>query len=118
MPMNLSPSHWLDGFELLAANGTATAQSIAIPLESLPGLSAAEANASTGDIRKVARALFAALFAAYLGEAEDDRPTKMELSRYTNVDETTDETTREYRVRFTVAVSEEEVVDEPTPAED
>ena len=118
MAMNLSPSHWLDGFELLAANGTATAQSIAIPLESLPGLSAAEANASTGDIRKVARALLAALFAAYLGEAEADRPAQMNISRSTFVDETTDETTREYRARFNVAVSEEEVVDEPTPAED
>ena len=114
MAMNLAPSHWLTGFELLAANGTATAQSIAIPLSALPGLSAAEANASTGDIRKVARAICAALHKAYIEEATADRPARMEISRNTSVDESTDSTTRIYQARFQVAVAEEEVVDEPS----
>ncbi len=114
MAMNLAPSHWLPGFELLAANGTATAQSIAIPLTALPGLSDTEANATAGDIRKVARAIIAALHAAYLGEAEADRPQQMEVSRYTNIDESTDTTTRTYNARFVVEVGEEEVADEPS----
>lgn len=106
MAMNLAPSHWLDGY-------TADSTGITIPLSALPGLSAAEANASTGDIRKVARAIFAALHAAYLGEAEADRPSQMQLSRYTSVDEENDTTTRTYQARFVVEVGEEEVVDEP-----
>ena len=113
MAMNLAPSHWLEGFELLAANGTATAQGICIPLTALPGLSAAEANASTGDIRKVARALMYALNKAWIDEAEADRQAQMEISRYTNVDESTDVTTRSYTARFNVGVGEEEVIDEP-----
>ena len=117
MAMNLAPGHWLDGFELLAASGTATAQSIAIPLAALPGLSAAEANATTGDIRKVARALVAALYAAYVAEDADDRPSQMTVGRSTSVDEQTDITTRYYDIRFRVQTGEEEVVNEPT-AED
>lgn len=103
--MNLTPSHWLPGY-------TATESAVSIPLSALPGLSAAEADASTGDIRKVARALFAALHAAYLGEEEDARPAKMRLDRATVVDESTDTTTRAYTATFQVAVSEEDVVDE------
>ena len=106
MAMNLAPSHWLAGY-------TADSSGITIPLTALPGLSAAEADETTGDIRKVARALLAALHAAYLGEAEADRPRQMELSRYTNIDESTDTTTRSYQARFVVEVGEEEVVDEP-----
>ena len=107
MAMNLAPSHWLSGY-------SADSSGITIPLTALPGLSAAEAHASTGDIRKVARAICAALHAAYLGEAEDDRPAQMTLRRNTSIDESTGETTRIYESRFNVAVSEEEVVDEPS----
>ena len=38
----------------------------------------------------------------------------MELSRYTNIDESTDTTARSYTARFVVEVGEEEVVDEPS----
>ena len=107
MAMNLAPSHWLENY-------SADSSGIKIPLASLPGLSAAEANASTGDIRKVARAIIAALHAAFLAEAEADRPAQMQLSRYTSVDEENDTTTRTYQARFVVEVGEEEVVDEPS----
>lgn len=106
MAMNLAPSHWLAGY-------TADSSGITIPLTALPGLSAAEADETTGDIRKVARAVVAALHAAYLAEAEADRPSQMQLSRYTSVDEENDTTTRTYQARFVVEVGEEEVVDEP-----
>lgn len=106
MAMNLAPGHWLDGY-------SADSNEITIPLAALPGLSSAEADASTGDIRKVARAIIAALHAAYIDEAEADRPTQMQLSRYTNVDENNNTTTRTYQARFNVAVAAEEVVDEP-----
>jgi hypothetical protein len=106
MAMNLAPSHWLAGY-------TADSSGITIPLTALPGLSAAEADETTGDIRKVARALFAALHAAYIGEAAEDRPARMRIERYTSVDDSSDTTTRNYQATFNVAVGEEEVVDEP-----
>ena len=107
MAMNLAPSHWLPGY-------TADSSGITIPLTALPGLSADEAGGSNADIRKVVRALFAALHKAYIEEAAADRPARMEISRNTSVDESTDSTTRIYQARFQVAVSEEEVVDEPS----
>ena len=109
MAQNLAPSHWLSGYAL-----TDTNTKISIPLSSLPGLDATEANASTGDIRKVARALMAALYAAWLSEDAADRPTRMTLSRSTSVDDLTETTVRNYNATFRVATTGEEVVDEPS----
>lgn len=106
MAQNLSPSHWLPGY-------SADSSAVTVPLAALPGLSAAEAHATTGDIRKVARAVLAALWAAWLGEETADRPQRMQLSRGTSVDDLTETTTRTYTATFRVATTGEEVVDEP-----
>lgn len=110
MAMNLSPGHWLPGY---SADNTG----ITIPLAALPGLSAAEANATGGDVRKVARALMAALHAAWSAEAAEDRPARMTLARSTYVDDDADTTTRTYTARFEVQVGEEEVAEEPATEE-
>lgn len=112
MAMNLAPSHWLEGFELLAANGSATKQSIAIPLDALDGLSADEANASTGDIRKVLRALLTAVNSAWEGEAAADRPAKWTQQRSSSIDGRTSVVTRVFTHTFRTAASGEEVVAE------
>lgn len=117
MAQNLSPSHWLPNFQLVAASGTCTKQSIAIPLESLPGLSDSEANASTGDIRKVLRAIMAAAYAAWLAEDAADRPSMMTLSRSTSVDDSRGTTVRNYVSTFRVETTGEEVVAEPQAEE-
>ena len=109
MAQNLTPTHWLPGY-------TATSSSITIPLSALPGLSSDEADASTGDARKVFRALMAALYAAWLAEDEADLPTRMQVSRSTSVDDLTETTTRTYLLAFRVASEGEEVVDEPSEA--
>ena len=109
MAQNLAPSHWLSGYEL-----TDTNTKISIPIASLPGLDATKANGSTGDIRKVLRALMAALHAAWLAEASADRPKQMTLGRSTSVNESTGETMRTYQAQFRVATTGEEVVDEPS----
>ena len=109
MAQNLAPSHWLSGYAL-----TDTNTKISIPLSSLPGLDSSEADASTGDIRKVARALMAALYAAWLAEEAADRPQRMRLSRNSTVDDETGNTTRDYTASFLVATTGEEVVDEPS----
>ena len=109
MAQNLAPPHWLSGYEL-----TDTNTKISIPIASLSGLDASEANGSTGDIRKVLRALHAALYAAWLEEAAADRPQKMLLARSTTVNDATGETTRTYQAQFSVATTGEEGVDEPS----
>ena len=109
MAQNLAPSHWIPSYEL-----TDTNTKISIPLSSLPGLDATEANASTGDIRKVARALMAALYEAWLGEDAADRPQRMRISRNSTVDDETGNTTRDYTASFLVATTGEEVVAEPS----
>ena len=110
MAQNLSPSHWLPSY-------SADSSAITIPLASLPGLSAAEAHATTGDIRKVARALMAALYGAWMGEETDDRPSRMRLSRSTSVDDLSDTTTRTYVSEFEVETEGEDVADEPAAQE-
>ena len=109
MAQNLAPSHWLSGYEL-----TDTNTKISIPIASLPGLDASEANADTGDIRKVLRALMATLHAAWLAEASADRPQRMVIARQSSVHDSTGETVRTYQAQFRVATTGEEVVDEPS----
>ena len=109
MAQNLAPSHWLSGYEL-----TDTNTKISIPIASLSGLDASEANGSTGDIRKVLRALMATLHAAWLAEAAADRPQQMTVSRSSSVNDSTGETVRTYQAQFRVATTGEEVVDEPS----
>jgi len=71
------PADLFPGYELVAANGTVTAQSIVIPLSALPGLSAAEADEATGDGREVARQLDLAIDTAIAALATEDKPTYM-----------------------------------------
>lgn len=71
------PTALFPGFEYVTAAGTVTADSIVIPLASLPGLTAAEADPTTGDGREVARQLDLAIHEAYAGLDVELRPTAM-----------------------------------------
>ena len=105
MAQNLAPSHWIDGY-------TANTTSITIPIASLDGLDAAEADASTGDIRKVLRALLTTVNAAWQGEDPADRPAKWTQSRSSSIDGTTSIVTRTFTHVFRTAAAGEEVVPE------
>jgi hypothetical protein len=74
---DIAPTVLFPGFELVSANGTVTADSIVIPLADLPGLTAAEANPTTGDGREIARQLDIAIHEAYAGLSSEARPTAM-----------------------------------------
>ena len=58
-------------------NGTV----LSIPLAAFPELTADEADASTGDIRKIIYALLAQFNAVFAATPEEDRPGKMTISR-------------------------------------
>jgi hypothetical protein len=95
------PTDLFAGLELLAAAGPATAESIAIPLASLSGLTAAEADPLTGDARELMLAL---ITAAYLEHSTLPTPsTKMSIERS---EVATGESTRrlDYSISFFVEV--------------
>jgi len=105
MAVNTAPSAWIDD---IAVDGT----NLVIPLASLEGLSADEAHGTTGDIRKIARAVLHTLVTAYLALDAEDRPTKMVLTRTTTTDDGTGAFQRTYSAQFDLEASGEEVVDE------
>jgi hypothetical protein len=79
------PSDLFTGYELLEPAGPATAKSIAIPLASLTGLTAAEADEVTGDGREIIRILLSTAKAKIDALPAEDRPTKMTMSSGTAI---------------------------------
>jgi hypothetical protein len=61
----LRPTEIFEGYQSLANGAAAPAAGIFIPLTSLPGLTEAEANASTGDGRKLAFELALKMLASH-----------------------------------------------------
>lgn len=88
---NVVPTQLIPGIDLLAASAPAPSQGLFIPLASLPGLTAIEADETTGDARKVVYELSRALFANYTALALASRPGKLTIVRGTptGVDSTT-----------------------------
>lgn len=103
---DLLPASWISGW---SEDGT----DITIPLASIAGLTAAEADASTGDIRKVAFSLIDKLYKEYLAMATADRPTKMTIAKSASTNTETGVVTNAYTFRFYTEVTAEDVVDEP-----
>lgn len=91
MAFDDAPSAWIASW---SEDGT----NITIPLASL-GISAADADGTTGDIRKVVLAILATLYTEWASLAAADRPSKMTISQSTNAAGTA--TNRRYTVTFT-----------------
>tara|TARA_S200002703_G_C3729930_1_gene224373 strand:+ start:314 stop:649 length:336 start_codon:yes stop_codon:yes gene_type:complete len=70
---------WPTGYAYASDQITLNTAAHASPL--LTELTAAEANATTGDIRDVYHALCAAMYAAWDGQDDADLPTKMVITR-------------------------------------
>jgi hypothetical protein len=105
MAFTKTPTTWLAGW---SENGT----DITLPIASLPQLTAAEADGTTGDIRKILFALCDALANAWNALAEADRPAKMAIARSTSVNDQTGGVRRAYTLQFDLAAVAEEVEDE------
>lgn len=86
---------------------------ITLPIASLPQLTAAEADAVTGDIRKIAFAIVDKLYAVWMDTATADRPSKLTLTRGTSVNDQTGVILRSYTFQFELGSVSEEVADEP-----
>ena len=95
------------------ANWSEDATNITVPLASFPELTAAEADASTGDIRKIVYAIMEKLFSWYNALATADRPSRLTIYRSSSMNESTGELTRVYSVQVTCEIASSEVKDEP-----
>lgn len=88
--------------EVFGVGYSSDGSSISLTIESsglLPEISSAEANASTGDYRKVLYGLVEGIFQKYTDIPQTDLPTKMELKRGTT-ENLAGEIARTYTFKF------------------
>ena len=71
-----------------------------------------EANASTGDWRKVLFGIMEMIYYKWTGTATEDQPSKVSVSRSSSVNNTTNEITRRYTVSLTLAPGAVDVASE------
>lgn len=107
------PTQLFPGYEQVAAGGTVTAESIVIPLSALSGLTTAEANATTGDARKVAFELAKTMHLNIQGMPEADRPAQMLTAESTPTGQGPNEVRKSYTLTFDVNIASVDVADEP-----
>lgn len=99
------PPAWMDSW---SEDGT----TISVPIASFPEMTAAEADATTGDIRKVLFAMCEKLWVEWSSRATADLPAKMTISRSSTVNEATDAITKRYTFTFVTEAATTEVVAE------
>lgn len=109
-----NPGEWFGAGYSLASNAITMNTNDAAANKTLTELTDAEANATTGDSRKVIYALAEAFYAKYNSLATADRPTQMQIYRSTSSNDITGETTRTYTLVFKVTPTDVDVAAEPT----
>ena len=105
MSFDKTPTTWLENW---SEDGT----DITVPIATFPELTAAEADAVTGDIRKIAFAILEKLFSAYNGTVEADRPIKWTMRKTASVDAVRNVIKSQYVVWFETEIGTQEVADE------
>lgn len=98
MAATVTPSTWI-------ASWSEDATTISVPIASFPALTAAEADGTTGDIRKIALAIVDRLWRAQEALAIDNRPTRMTIAKAEVADATNNAITATYTFTFSNAVS-------------
>jgi hypothetical protein len=115
MAFNATPSGWLGSGYTVSGSGTTAAINFGISgntNETLSEITTAEANATTGDIRKIYYGIVEKLYQAYLAKATADRPNRMVLTRSSSVDSTTGLITSTYSIQFVLAATGLDVTNE------
>ena len=106
------PTDWLTGIAYRTTGQTVAANSLVIPLTSLPLLVSTEITGGTADIRKIYIALADALYNAYDTKAAADKPQQMQVVRSTS--ERNGLLSRSYNFIFTATITGLEVANEPS----
>lgn len=107
------PTAILPGYEVLAAGAATPSQGIFIPLASLVGLTAGEADEATGDGRKVAFELSRTIFTNYTAIATANRPAKFSITRGTPAGVDASTVRQSYTYTFDLDVSASDMSSEP-----
>lgn len=114
MAFDAKPSTWLGaGYTVDAGNHLIKLTTAEAVVKAVPELTDAEANPTTGDIRKVIFALLEAIYQAQLAQLVADRPAQVVVYRSSQTDETTGIVTRTYTVVTKLAIGTIDVAAEP-----
>lgn len=105
MAFDKTPTAWLASW---SEDGT----NITVPLATFPELTAAEADAATGDIRKIVFAIIEKLWSAYNAAATADRPTKWTMAKVATVNTTYNTITSRYTITCVTDIGTQEVREE------
>jgi len=97
---------------LFGDNYAFSAPSITISNVDNPSVTDAEANATTGDFRRILFGLLQDMYARFNAIDAADRPTKMTFLRSTSVNDVTQQGTVTFTIRFTTGDVVTEVADE------
>ena len=106
MAINVSPSAWIADY---ASDGT----NITIPIASLQGLTSAEADAATGDIRKLLLAFEATMFATWDGKPQASQPKEWTVAFLPKTDDVAGTAAYSYTHKFIIKPTGVDVVNEP-----
>jgi hypothetical protein len=115
MAFNPSPSSWLGAGYTLSGSGTTAAINFGIDgntNETFPEITTTEANATTGDIRKIYYGIIDQLAKVYSEKASADQPNRLEVSKSSNVNSTTGLITTTYTFQFVLAATGLDVANE------
>ena len=100
------PTAWIASW---SEDGT----NVTFPIASVPELSAAEADAATGDFRRVWYAICKQIADEYEELPVVERPAKMRVFSSASIDPNTNTVSRSFTMQFDTDVLTEEVQDEP-----
>jgi len=121
MPATTTPTSYLPGLKLVSSDGSGAAsaasfanskQYLCLLMDDIPELDPAEADPTSGDMRKIVFALEAAIYAAYQAIAAADRPAKWVSQRSSAINDADDVISRNFVNQFTTETTGEEVADE------
>lgn len=105
MAFDKTPTTWIDDYSV--SNGD-----IVIPIATFDGLSSAEADAETGDIRQIVLAICNELYSVWENTQAIDKPTKMTMARSRAYNDVTSTMVETYTFSFQNTIVDENVKDE------
>lgn len=105
MAFDPAPGSWIPDW---SEDGT----DITVPLATFPELTAEEADAETGDIRKVVWALMQQLYEAYNETPTADRPTKWTMNKVSSINSITGVVTNIFTMTMYTEITTQEMLDE------
>lgn len=112
MAFDSKPSTWLGAGYTLASSVAGFTTATSGGTVCLSELTDTEANATTGDIRKLMYAVCEKFWQAYNGTATADRPAKMRIFRSTSSNDAAGTESRSYTITFDITATGTEVASE------